>query len=379
MVANNSYNPNVLLSWEDLLVSIQSGLQHPEATQWHIFNYLQAHYKTMESKLVRMLLLAYLKVRNERPSLINSCMLGLALDISKFFVDFNLPVFLDYWGYPKLLRPEDAIQQKDDDNFSPSLCKCVERARSLYNKNHGLVSVLINHRCLWAVKVFDFKNNGHVSHSVKLVDGEGHLAYADSKIFPCKLADIQHKLYDAVTESNSEWAKYETVKKLSFSDKSVTDVFPILVGYVDRFVFNHGHYHIYDKFSRHYVAENPGLKIYPGDYVEFCPIIAKYDTFKSAVVLSRLQRQPGREGFGMIDALITQVDYSHDVLYYEIKGNLPKSDGGEIERHGVLEFNRVGNLNLCNGQLIGKNIRLVLFLKRNLDFAKHNFVVEAWL
>ena len=380
MIANNSYNPNVILSWEDLLVSIQSGLQHPEATQWHIFNYLQANYKTLESRLVRMLLMAYLKVRNERPSLVNSCMLRLALDISATFSDFNLPVFLEYWGYPNLLRPEDALQHKNNDSSClPSLCKCVENAKLSYCKKHGIISTVLNDRCLLAVKVFDFVNDGHSCHSVKLVDGQGHLAYADSKIFPCKLADIPYKLFDAVTESSSEWSKYETVKSLSFSKKSVTDVFPVIVGYVDRFVFKHGHYHIYDRLSRHFVAERPGVKISPGDYVSFCPVVAKYDKFKSAVVLNMLERQRGRNEFGLLIAKITQVDFSHNTLFYEIQGVLPKSDGGELERYGVMSQDRLMNLKSFSGNLIGRSVRIVLFLKRNTDFEKHNYVVEAWL
>ena len=198
---NNSLRPDRVLSWDDLLESIENGLHHPESTSWHIFNYLTANYMTMDSKLVRTLLLAFLKIRSDRPSLINSCILGFAVDISSYFTDFNFPRFLEAWGYKKMLRPEDCLNPNGSGlGYELSLCEKVEKALERYELTHVEKGKSGFHkRVYWAVKLFEKLTDGHVTRTVKLVDSLGRSIFADARMFAEKPKFIQGHLYDAVT------------------------------------------------------------------------------------------------------------------------------------------------------------------------------------
>ena len=67
------------VTWDELLESISTGAAHPDETNWKIFRYLQHNYKTMGSVMARTLLAAYMKLHVKRMSLIDSCMLGMAV------------------------------------------------------------------------------------------------------------------------------------------------------------------------------------------------------------------------------------------------------------------------------------------------------------
>ena len=378
---NNSLRPDRVLSWDDLLESIENGLHHPESTSWHIFNYLTANYMTMDSKLVRTLLLAFLKIRSDRPSLINSCILSFAVDISSYFNDFNFPRFLEAWGYKKMLRPEDCLKPNGSGlGYELSLCEKVEKALERYELTHVEKGKPGFHkRVYWAVKLFEKLIDGHVTRSVKLVDSLGRSIFADARMFAEKPKFIQGHLYDAVTYSSPERPDFEILKEISLSSKFITDLFDYEVGYVDCFKIHNRHYHIFDSLSRHFVAENPDIDILPSDYVLFCPIIPIKDKFKSAVVLRKLDRNDAMRQFGLTEAVIRSVDTHKCVLTYELVKEPVSTPEGFVSKQGTIPVSVVRNVSSADDILVGRHIGLVIFLKRNTDFVKVNFVPDAVL
>ena len=100
-------NANKSVTWDKLLDSIATGATHPDDTNWKIFRYLQHNYKTMGSVTVRTLLAAYMKLHVKRMSLVDSCMLDMAVKVSENYGDFKLPKFLEAWGYDSCLRAQD--------------------------------------------------------------------------------------------------------------------------------------------------------------------------------------------------------------------------------------------------------------------------------
>ena len=103
------------VTWEELLDSIATGAAHPDDTNWKIYRYLQNNYKTMGSVMARTLLAAYMKLHVKRMSLIDSCMLGMAVKVSETYCDFKLPKFLEAWGYDSCLRAQDLRWQTGKD------------------------------------------------------------------------------------------------------------------------------------------------------------------------------------------------------------------------------------------------------------------------
>lgn len=86
------------VTWEELVESISTGAAHTEETHWKIYRYLQQNYKTMGSVMARTLLAAYIKLHIKRMSLVDSCMLGMAVRISETYADFKFPLFLRLGG-----------------------------------------------------------------------------------------------------------------------------------------------------------------------------------------------------------------------------------------------------------------------------------------
>ena len=44
-----TYNTQQVLSWDELLESINNGASHPDETQWAIYRYLKENYKNAVS------------------------------------------------------------------------------------------------------------------------------------------------------------------------------------------------------------------------------------------------------------------------------------------------------------------------------------------
>ena len=420
MIPTDEINPTI--TWEQLMESVNSGAQHPEDTQWTVFRYLKQNYKTIGSVEARTLLAIYTKLRSQRPSLINSCMLGLALKISEVYSDFRLPQFLQVWGYDACLREEDRQPQtgKDGRRYL-SLQERVERARASYllhhpEENREQCDAIVS---MYAVKIFEKEQNGRRRKFVKLVAPNGVGMVPDSHQFPCKPWEIAGRLFDVLTRVSKQGV--ERAVEITLSHKKMVEVFQPVVGYVDGIDLGHGHVHVYDAQSRHFVADKKTVfvkGVAKGSYVRFCPIIAQGDPFKSAAILEVMVPQEGRCAFGTYEAMVMFVNHEQRYIKYAIRKDQPAvvkymansaapsgksvatngngANGGAVNAgataasesiqglaEGRLSLEGFASLdvfpenrraNLASGQ----SVSLVLFLKRGKDGTKRNHVVEAY-
>ena len=135
-------NTTQSVTWDELLDSIATGAAHPDDTNWKIYRYLQNNYKTIGSVTARTLLAAYMKLHVKRMSLVDSCMLGMAVKISETYGDFKLSKFLEAWGYDSCLRAQDLQRQTGKDGRQYlSLKERVERALQSYRLHHQTQNV----------------------------------------------------------------------------------------------------------------------------------------------------------------------------------------------------------------------------------------------
>lgn len=364
-------------SFDELLAALETAVSHPMDTAWCIFRYLQKNYKGMGSEQVRTLLAAYMKIPVEKPSLIHSCMLGMAVKISEMYPDFRFPQFLDMWGYEKNLRPEDRQRQMGKDGRSYlSLKEKVDRRLLSYLLHHHEEKDLADGiRSMFAVKVFESQVNGKRRYFVKLVAADGMELAADSHLFPCKPWEIQGRLYDVSLRKSKQGN--ERAVEVVLSKKGVGEVFPTMAGYVDGMDESHGHYHIYDALSRHFVAEKPQMMIKTGDFVTFSPIIPAEDKFKSAAVINVMSHADGLTAFGTFQAVVTYVNPTDGYLRYRITSPLPETPEGIVTAEGFASLVNVKDDELRKSLKVGDNIRLLLFLKRGKDKVKRNHVAEV--
>ena len=374
-------NTNKSVTWDELLESIATGAAHPDDTNWKIFRYLQNNYKTMGAVTARTLLAAYMKLHVKRMSLIDSCMLGMAVKVSETYDDFKLPKFLEAWGYDQFLRPQDLQRQTGKDGRQYlSLKERVERALQSYRLHHpeesdgeceGVVS-------MYAAKVFEKEKDGRKRRYVKLVATNGSELIADSHQFPCRPWEINGRMFDVLTRVSKQGN--ERVSDIVASMKRVDEVFSVEVGFVEFIDESHGHIHVYDSQSRHFVAEKSAcsaLKISVGNYVRFCPIIANGDHFKSAAILNVMDKYEGRKAFGIYEAKVEYANVKDRYIRYSIESAIRYTPEGNIIKAG---FASTANLpeDVRNGMVQGSHVHLVLFLKRGKDGMKRNFVAEVF-
>lgn len=374
-------NATQSVTWDELLESIATGAAHPDDTNWKIFRYFQHNYKTMGSVTARTLLAAYMKLHVKRMSLIDSCMLGMAVNISETYSDFKLPKFLEAWGYDQFLRPQDLRRQTGKDGRQYlSLKERVERALQSYRLHHpeesdgeceGVVS-------MYAAKVFEKEKDGRKRRYVKLVATNGSELIADSHQFPCRPWEISWRMFDVLTRVSKQGN--ERVSDIVVSRKRVDEVFSVEVGFVEFIDESHGHIHVYDSQSRHFVADKSAcsaLKISVGNYVRFCPIIANGDHFKSAAIVSVMDKYEGRKAFGIYEAKVEYANVKDRYIRYSIESAIRYTPEGNIIKAG---FASTANLpeDVRNGMVQGSHVHLVLFLKRGKDGMKHNYVAEVF-
>ena len=374
-------NATQSVTWDELLESIATGAAHPDDTNWKIFRYLQNNYKTMGAVTARTLLAAYMKLHVKRMSLIDSCMLGMAVNISETYSDFKLPKFLEAWGYDQFLRPQDLRRQTGKDGRQYlSLKERVERALQSYRLHHpeesdgeceGVVS-------MYAAKVFEKEKDGRKRRYVKLVATNGSELIADSHQFPCRPWEISGRMFDVLTRVSKQGN--ERVSDIVASRKHVDEVFSVEVGFVEFIDESHGHIHVYDSQSRHFVADKSAcsaLKISVGNYVRFCPIIANGDHFKSAAIVSVMDKYEGRKAFGIYEAKVEYANVKDRYIRYSIESAIRYTPEGNIIKAG---FASTANLpeDVRNGMVQGSHVHLVLFLKRGKDGMKRNYVAEVF-
>lgn len=373
------------VSWEQVVDAVASAKLHPEETQWVIFRYLKAHYATMGSVEARTLLAAYIKLHTRQPSLLNSCMLGLALKMVEVYPDFRLPQFLQAWGYDECLRDDDHQPQvgKDGRRYL-SLRERVERAMASYllhhpEENRDQCGAIVS---MYAVKIFEKEQHGRRRKFVKLVAPNGVGMVADSHQFPCKPWEIAGRLFDVLTRVSKEG--HVRAVEIVASDKRVEEVFASEPGYIDGIDLEHDHVHVFDVWSRHFVADRATVRLQGlacGRFVRFCPVIAQNDPFKSAAIIEMLPHEEGLEVFGTYDAIVVSVNRELKSWKYALATVQPSQQLTQaalsLRREGyaslsVLPESRKATL------APGQPVRLVLFLKRGMDGIKHNHVPQAY-
>ena len=374
-------NTTQSVTWDELLDSIATGAAHPDDTNWKIYRYLQNNYKTIGSVTARTLLAAYMKLHVKRMSLVDSCMLGMAVKISETYGDFKLSKFLEAWGYDSCLRAQDLQRQTGKDGRQYlSLKERVERALQSYRLHHpeecngeceGIVS-------MYAAKVFEKEINGRKLRYVKLVATNGSELIADSHQFPCRPWEISGRIFNVLTRVSKQGN--ERVSEIVASAKRVDEAFSAEVGFVEFIDESHGHIHVYDSQSRHFVADksaHTALKISVGNYVRFCPIIANGDHFKSAAIVSVMDKYEGRKAFGIYEAKVEYANVKDRYIRYSLESAIRYTPEGNIIKAG---FASTANLpeDVRNGMVQGSHVHLVLFLKRGKDGMKHNYVADIF-
>lgn len=381
-------NTDHVPSWDELQVILNNLPQNASDASWSIYRYLNAHVpvkgKEIEDPLAsvdaRMMLTLLMKLPLQRPSLLFSCILSVAIKMSEVFDDFRFPAFLQLWEYPQMLRDEDKLRQTGKDGRTYlSLNEKTDRAYQSYLLHHGEergaeTSCI---RTMYATKVFETEKNGRKLRSVKTVDAAGEEMLIDSHLFPCKPWEIQGHLFDVLVGNAKDGTP--RAKEIVASAKKVEDIFPVLTGYVDMIDEQHGHIHVYDRYSRHMVATyQSSQRINAGDYVLFSPVIPKESKFKTAIIHRILSVEEGRETFPLRHATVTHVDTEKQYAVWTLQeGEFPLLEVTHPELpHDNSQGATTGYLRSTTLPQQGQSISIISFLRRGKDGQKRPLVVH---
>lgn len=293
---------------------------------WLIVKGLNCQTAQLGSVMCRQLLADYLRLPTERPSRLHSAVLSAALRVYAAFPEFRFAAFLRMWNTKNLL-PEDMLPHTKDGKVYRALAERVARnyVRSFmfYPKDRlpedqlGVLRHIIDNCGLLApqkmivVNVTVAEVRGRKMRFVQLasptgveVSCESHALHASLlSVLPAPSADgvpeaaPRHyvnvgQLYDVMLTKTktppAPGARYKpfTVAEGYLSSTPVTEVFPVVTGYVAGIDRTRNKLHVYDGLSRHFVATVGRFsqeKV--GDFVRFVPIVPTENTFKSAIIL----------------------------------------------------------------------------------------------
>lgn len=295
---------------------------------WTIVKALVQHTTEIDSHTARQLLADCLKLPIERPSLLYSALLGAAIKVYYANPKFHFDTFLRMWGIDNL-RPEDAVPQKSRDGKSyPSitertakilahlLLQHTETAAANTRPDHetdGFESFLAkNGYAIHPMLVIRIKEamakDGRKYHFVTLASPEGIEVETVShtllpspfhplpegkrhyvnigQLYICLLRTKQKQSHtNANFFSTAEQPKLPRVTTAFLSHHSPTEYFYQEIGYIESIDTNHGHMHIYDALSRHFVAPIQRFsKEKAEDFVRIIPIIPQNSKFKTAII-----------------------------------------------------------------------------------------------
>jgi hypothetical protein len=131
-LSKNGNNIEALAIFKNLISNNRLTELHHESYGWIIYRYIKAEESNLSSVDVRTFLRDYMNLKNERPSMLHSMILNLALNYSKTHIDFKFYDFFLLWN-PSNLRYEDLHNGYKDGKDIPSLISRI--CRELVNSN----------------------------------------------------------------------------------------------------------------------------------------------------------------------------------------------------------------------------------------------------
>lgn len=396
------------MTWDELMASVNDANNNPTDTAWNIYYYMKAHVQSetdaLSSQEARSLLTIYMKIMQPCPSRLHSCMLSIAVKMADAYPDFRFSAFLTMWGARNLLKEDCERMPAKDGKTYPSLLERVTKAYLHYTLLHPDERTDMDFRrvisaealrmgfqpvkYMLATKMFESEVNGRKVRSVKLIAGDGAELLADFHVFRMKPWEIEGRMFAVLPRVSKEETDGQgnvikggnmRVGELALSDKLVSEYFPVVAGYVDGIDAQHGHIHVFDAGSRHFVADAKKcrLRVQVGQFVSFSPIIPKYDKFKSAIIHQVYTEEDGIQAFGTHAAKVTYVDKEKGYAAWEF------IDGTVLQETGIPEPSfKSGYLHASNdGSLpeVGTEMQLIVFLRRGKDKQKRPYVVKKSL
>ncbi len=393
---------NVNIEWSQLAEALQHADDRPVQAAEAICWYLRQHLGEVSNDEVQLLLRSFFLLPVARPSALYSLLLEVMLDYAEGHDEFNLVDFLQQWGLERNLRQDDRDIMVVQGVACPSLRQRAVHARVRYQFRHPATRDEACRRYIlpmMAVKVYAMQQP-----VVRLVSPDGEelsvllerlsVQQPVGKLFEVLrwYADGDEMWNDdnplvlceecCVTESDVGYGsgngalRYEAIQ---LSHASAASTFPLVAGYVDRIDSYHAHIHIFDAFSRHFVADAALWQARVGQYVTFYPVVPKHSGFKSAVISELLPPQVGVHRFGFHTIHLMAYDANGAVFGWRLLDAECIVEAGTASpayNSGYISYSFLVSCGVV-APCVGDVLRVNIFLKRAADGIKYPYICYA--
>lgn len=324
---------------------------------WTIVKAILQNGDEIDSVTSRQLLADGLRLTTERPSKLYSALLSAAIKIADTYPEFHFARFLRMWDIANL-RPDDEGRSRTRDGkmfyslaeraakrLALALMRHPEDLATLTEESspsHDYASFLLSHKyILRPVIVTRIKEvqseNGRKYRFVTLTTPEGLQVETVSQnlkpspyhplpegkrhyvnIGQCYNVMLHGKDIPEDTPTHNHLSDW-SVQEAYLATQDPTTLFPSAIGFIESIDQTHGHMHIYDAHSRHFVAPVQRFsRERAGDFVRFIPIIPTASKFKTAIILSTVPTDYSKVRADLRDIRITAINKEKGYAVWEL-------------------------------------------------------------
>lgn len=392
---------------------------------WTIVKVLLQHTAEIGSVNARQLLADCIKLPIEHPSMLYSTLLAAAVKVANTYPEFRFATFISMWDLHSF-RPEDNQRQASQDGKSfPSLVE-----RSAKTLGHSLIlhpeaspleqdleSLLqsqgLTVRTMVVSRIKEaLGKDGRKYFFVTLTSAEGlEVETIAHNLQPSPLRPLPEgkrhyvnigQLYDCLVrtkkDASSRGDSPEQVEGSSsslvsayLSQQKPSDSFPTAIGYIEAIDSVHGHMHIYDYDSRHFVAPVQRFsRERVGDFVRFIPVIPQTSKFKTAIIIATVPATSPEVCNILRDIRITNVnkergyatwelvDKQHPVTEMLSPLQLSHGETSPSFTFGYLNLTNVSDFSSSGDIAEGQTLRALIYLRRGKDRQKRPHVAKVF-
>ena len=386
---------------------------------WTIVKVLLQHTAEIDSTTARQLLAECIKLPIVRPSKLYSALLAAAVKVAGLYPEFHFAVFLKIWGHGNL-RPEDCERQSRQDGKSFSSLK-EQAAKAFAN---SLLLHPENRTNDWAQAILKELSGDTFSFHAMIVsrikeavgkDGRKYRFVTLTSPEGLEVETISHnlqlsplqpmpenkrhyvnigQLYNVLLRNNADGDK-PTLFHAYLYNISASEYFPLEIGYIESIDSASQMMHIYDRFSRHFVAHVLRFSSErAGDFIYFHPIIPSKSKFKTAILTGKApcpipqNQDANSEQPALIRAIrITNINKERGYAAWElIDKSYPITEQlsplqlsqGEIAPAFTTGYLNLATVPNSSGLSSGQSLRALIYLKRGKDKQKRPHVARIF-
>ena len=303
---------------------------------WIIAKALIREHEALGSVECRQLLAEYLRLPVERPSRLHSAILFAAIKVANTYPDFRFAVYLNMWGIGNL-RPEDqerppatAPGQKSYSSLAERAARALAHSLLLHPEDQSSAwsslldtyGLSIRPMLVTRVREVTGKEDGRKYRFVTLTSPDGFEAESIAHTLrPSPLRPLPEgkRHYVNIGQFYYVLLHNEKVAEAYVSPTKALDTFPTAIGYIESLDTTHGHMHIYDQYSRHFVAHIQRFsKETAGTFVRFVPIVPQTSKFKTAIILATIPTSSEDVQRTFTDIRITSINKENSYAAWEL-------------------------------------------------------------